>query len=259
MCDILVSVIIPAYHCASTLREAVDSALAQEVPLEVIVIDDDMNYDSSQLLQPYQQDARVRYFRNEHNLGAAQSRNRGVSLARGRYVAFLDCDDRWQPGKLQKQLDLLQHTGAALCSTARELIKPDGTATGYVIPVPESFTYHDLLTQNFINCSSVVMPISIAREFPMRCDADSHEDYLMWLEVLQKYDRACAVNEPLLQYRISSGGKSGTKLHSAAMTYRTYRHMGFGLLRSCLCFVQYAWNGMTKYSGWFFSQSRGKI
>ena len=259
MCDVLVSAIIPAFRCTSTFCEALNSALAQEVPLEVIIIDDDMVQDCSHLLQPYQQDARVRYFRNDHNLGAAQSRNRGVHLAHGRYVAFLDSDDRWLPGKLQKQLDLLQSTGAALCSTARELIKPNGEATGYVIPAPESFVYRDLLKQNFINCSSVLMPTSIAREFPMRCDEDSHEDYLMWLEVLKKYERGCAVNEPLLQYRISSSGKSGSKFHSAAMTYRTYRHMGFGPLQSSLCFAHYACNGLAKYSGWFFGRSRGKL
>ena len=252
--SIVVSVIIPAYHCADTILQALDSALIQDVPLEVILIDDDPHEDLSALVHTRMNDGRVRYYRNNCNLGVAASRNRGVQLARGEYIAFLDCDDRWLPGKLQKQLALLQQTNAPICSTARELITQDGISTGYVIPVRERFTYRNLLRQNLINCSSVLMPTAIAREFPMRCDADSHEDYLMWLEILQKYGWGCAVNEPLLQYRVSTNGKSGGKLHSAKMTFRTYRHMGFGVFHSCLYFAHYSLNGMHKYLGWFMKR-----
>ena len=80
---------------------------------------------------------------------------------------------------------------------------------------------------------------------------ECHEDYLMWQEVLQKYGRGCAVNEPLLLYRISNTGKSGGKLHSAKMTYRTYRCAGFGMLRSCVYFAGYALHGIKKYFRWF--------
>ena len=81
---------------------------------------------------------------------------------------------------------------------------------------------------------------------------DSHEDYLMWLEILKKYGKGCAVNEPLLKYRVSETGKSGSKLHSAKMTYKTYRYMGFGPVRSCLYFIGYAVQGIKKYFLWFF-------
>lgn len=80
---------------------------------------------------------------------------------------------------------------------------------------------------------------------------DSHEDYLMWLEILKKYGTGCAINEPLLKYRISNTGKSGNKLNSAKMTFLTYRYMGFGRLRSCLYFVGYAFHGLRKYLFWF--------
>ena len=81
----------------------------------------------------------------------------------------------------------------------------------------------------------------------MRHAQDSHEDYILWLQVLQKYGTAVGINQPLLYYTASDQGKSGSKLHSAAMTWRVYRHMGFGPIKSALCFVSYTLHGVWKY------------
>lgn len=77
---------------------------------------------------------------------------------------------------------------------------------------------------------------------------DSHEDYITWLGILKKYGQASAVDEPLLKYRLSSGGKSGNKLRSARMTYTAYRYAGFGPIRAAGLFCAYAVNGVAKYA-----------
>ncbi len=246
MSDILVSVIIPAYNCAEVISKAIDSALQQNVPSEILVINDCSPDELDSVMEKYSEVENIRYFKNEHNIGVAKTRNKGVSLSKGEYVAFLDADDYWAQGKLEKQLNLLKQTDTVLCATARELITPDGKETGRVIPVKEEITYRDLLTHNSINCSSVVIKRDVALEFPMHHE-DSHEDYIMWLEVLQKYGRACAINEPLLKYRLSTTGKSGNKLHSAKMTFKVYRYMGFSLPKSIICFCSYMFNGIKKY------------
>ena len=194
----------------------------------------------------YRQEPRVICLKNEKNLGAAETRNRGVAMARGEWVAFLDADDLWVPGKLQKQLAALEGSGAVLCATAREQLAPDGTSLNRVIPVKETVTYQDLLRHNCIACSSVLLRTDVAREFPMH-HADSHEDYILWLEILRKYRRAVGINEPLLRYRTSTTGKSGSKLHSAKMTFQVYRYMGFGPVKSAVCFCCYAILGVYKH------------
>lgn len=243
----LVSVIMPAYNCIATVGAAIDSALAQEVPLEVIVVDDCSPQDLTEVLAPYREDLRVKILRNETNLGAAGSRNVGVAAATGEYIAFLDADDIWAPEKLQKQLALIREKDSVLCATARELMTPEGELTGRVIPVKETITYKELLKHNSINCSSVLMKAEVAKAFPMEHE-DSHEDYILWLKILQKYGFACAVNEPLLRYRLSNTGKSGSKLHSAKMTFKVYRYMGFGTVSACLLFASYAFHGVMKYA-----------
>lgn len=242
----LVSVIMPAYNCAGVISGAIDSALAQNVELEIIVIDDGSVDGLDSVMEQYKECPRVRFVKNEHNMGAAATRNRGVQLARGRYIAFLDADDLWIEGKLQKQLSKMQESGTVICATARELMNPEGESTGRVIGVPERFNYQDLLKHNCINCSSVLMEKEVAAEFPMHHE-DSHEDYIMWLEILQKYHNACGVNEPLLKYRLSNTGKSGSKWKSAKMTFRVYRYMGFSWIQSIRCFISYAFHGIKKY------------
>lgn len=241
-----ISVVIPAYNCAHMIGAAIDSALCQEVDLEVIVVDDCSSDSLDQVMESYREDPRVNYVKNDRNLGAAKSRNKGVALARGEYVAFLDGDDCWRAGKLRCQQSRMRETGTVLCCTARELLTPKGERTGRMIPVKERISYRDILKENSISCSSVLIRRDVAMEFPMEHE-DSHEDYITWMKVLQKYRFAVGINEPYLLYRLSASGKSGNKLKSAAMTFLAYRYMGFGMIKSMICFAHYACNGVRKY------------
>ena len=261
MPGLLISVIIPVYNSASTLKAAIDSVLAQDMhfesadrigrgsvqEMEILVVDDNSTDTPDAVMKQYEADPRVIYLHNKDNLGAAKSRNRGVLLARGKYIAYLDADDMWRPDKLKKQFARIFETGDVLCCTGRELILPDGSKTGREIGVKPVLTYRDLLRHNQINCSSVVMLTEVARRYPM-VHEDSHEDYITWMSILNRYDEVCAVNEPLLLYRLSTTGKSGSKLKSARMTYRAYRYMGFGPVRSACLFVSYAFHGVVKYA-----------
>ena len=194
----LVSVIIPAYNCAGLISRAIESVLIQEVSLEIIVIDDGSGDNLEQVLETYRDNPAFSFIKNKTNLGAAGSRNKGVAMAKGRYVAFLDADDYWAAGKLKKQTDAMERTGCVLSCTARELMTPQGELTGRIIPVKEEITYRDLLHHNSINCSSVVLKTEVAKNYPMEHD-DSHEDYITWLKILQKYKKACGIREPLLR------------------------------------------------------------
>lgn len=250
----LVSVVIPAYRCADTIAEAVDSALRQDVPLEIIVVSEDADGEIARVMERYRDNESVVMCRVNENLGASGNRNFGVKVAKGKYVAFLDADDVWCEGKLKKQLDAMAASGDVISCTARMLMNRDGTCLNRIISVKKRITYRDLLKHNSISCSSVLLKRDVALEFPMHGE-DSHEDYIMWLEILRKYGTATGINEPLLMYRVSNTGKSGSKLQSARKTFRVYRYMGFGIVKSMLCFCSYAFNGVKKYC---FAKSGGK-
>lgn len=248
MGEVTVSVIIPAYNCQNTLKMAIDSVLIQDVPLEVIVVDDCSKEDLTVVMNDYKEDERVVYLKNPVNQGVAASRNRGIAKAKGRYIAFLDSDDWWTEGKLVHQLSRMEQDQTVLSSTGRQLRTFEGEDTGKYIPVKEFIEYKDLMQHNSIACSSVLVEKRVMEEFPMNHD-ECHEDYLTWLQILRKYKKASGINEPYLQYRMSRDSKSGNKLKSAKMTFQVYRHMGYGMVKSCCCFLSYAFHGVKKYMG----------
>lgn len=191
---------------------------------------------------------RVRIYRNRKNRGVALVRGKGVILASGEYVAFLDADDRWRPHKLKYQLEALEQTGACLCNTARRMIRYDGEDTGAVIHTPTVITKKMLEKTNYINCSSVVARTEVLRKYPMK-HSDAHEDYLTWLRILDEYDYVIGIDEPLIDYRLSKLGKSRNKLKAAVMTYRTYRYAGYRREKALCMMLSYTINGIKKHSG----------
>lgn len=250
----MVSVIIPMYNAKAYICEAVASALEQHVKKELIILDDGSDDGSYECLQSFLQQhpdlvgkTQIYLEKNPQNLGVAETRNRGVHLASGTYVAFLDADDRFAPEKLEKQIRRLEETGADLCNTARRLIRADGTKTDTVIHTPEEITLSVLERSNRINCSSVLIRRPAALQFPME-HSEVHEDYLTWLRMLQHGIRMVGIDEPLLEYRLSDTGKSRNKIKSACMTYRTYRYAGYGRWKSCRMMGSYMINGVKKYA-----------
>ncbi len=249
----MVSIIIPVYNAKSYICEAVASALTQETDKELIVLDDGSTDASMDVLERWLEghadlvaDTKVIVQKNQKNAGVAQTRNKGVRLASGEYIAFLDADDRFVNGKLQKQVAKLKVTGADLCNTARRLIRADGTETETVIHTPEVITLSQLEHSNRINCSSVLVRRETALRFPM-AHSDAHEDYLTWLHMLQNGVTMVGIDEPLLEYRLSESGKSRNKWKSAKMTYHTYRYAGYSRMKSVRLLVCYMINGVKKY------------
>jgi glycosyltransferase involved in cell wall biosynthesis len=110
-----VSVVIPSYNRASLLKEAVDSVLGQDFDdFELIVIDDGSTDDTAGLLQSY---PNICVVRQDHR-GVSAARNAGIRRASGRFLAFLDSDDLWLPGKLSAQIAFFKtHPKALICQT----------------------------------------------------------------------------------------------------------------------------------------------
>lgn len=246
MKEAIVSVIMPTYNCAAYIEKAIDSVQEQEVDWELIIIDDASEDSTEEIVQAYLEDNRIRYYRNDRNMGVSYSRNTGVSYAKGEYIAFLDADDWWEADKLKKQLELMKKKNAVLCYTGRKLYSNEGWDLQKSIHVKDSITYQQLLCNNSIACSSVLMKREIALEFPMSHD-EYHEDYMVWLKCLEKYGQACGIDELLLCYRLSPNGKSRNHFKSAAMTYGMHRCMGKNAMKALFYTGCHLINAVKKY------------
>ncbi|MEN6391108.1 MAG: glycosyltransferase [Syntrophomonas sp.] len=243
----LCSVVIPAYKCASFIGETLDSVLGQTYQeLEIIVVNDcSPDHTEEVILEYCSRDARIRYLKNEANQGVAETRNRGVRAARGAWIALVDSDDCWERGKIEAQMQLLKENNALWCYTGCQFMNNQGQLVGRVFNVPETVNYDQLLYQNVIVCSSVLISRQLLLEHPMYGD-HMHEDYIAWLTILKKH-QAYGINAPLVRYRIADNSKTRNKFKSVQMTYQVYRHMQLNLLQSYYYLAANMLNGLKKY------------
>jgi glycosyltransferase involved in cell wall biosynthesis len=110
-----VSVVIPTHNRASLLKRAIDSVRNQTYKnLEIIVVDDASSDDTPSVVRGILDD-RLQYLRHERNRGGAATRNTGIRAATGKYIAFLDDDDEWEPEKTELQLAAIEKYDAVLC------------------------------------------------------------------------------------------------------------------------------------------------
>lgn len=125
-----VSVILPTFNRSGYLRQAIESVLAQTYPdFEIIVVDDGSTDDTRAVVAGFG-DARIRY-EYQANAGRSAARNRGLALARGEYIAFLDDDDLFLPDKLAVQVGFLDaHPEIGLAAGGAEVIAADGSLMG---------------------------------------------------------------------------------------------------------------------------------
>lgn len=161
----LVSVVLPTYKRPDFLDRAIASIFEQtHRHWELIVVDDNNELDEYRLdtqafMQRFAGDARVRYVQHSRNLGGAAARNTGISDARGDFVAFLDDDDEWHPGKLQAQLEAFDRAGpnVGVVYSGIEAIDAS-TGTSHVTrPSRQGALYPQILARNHIGSTSCLL------------------------------------------------------------------------------------------------------
>lgn len=245
-----VSVVMPTYQAEQTISHAIESVCRQTHSMwELIIIDDGSTDDTVSIAYAFtQRDCRIRLLRNQGNLGVAVSRSRGVAEAKHSWIAFLDSDDTWEPEKLTRQLAVLkQDSTMSFCFTGLTYMDRVGRKSGYVFHVPMYVTFKRLLRRNVIPCSSVLLRRELIDGIGMGIDSMIHEDYITWLTILQKISRAVGIDEPLLNYRVSPGSKSGNKLQAAKMQWRTYAAVDIPVWRAAFYFCSYCLSNFQKY------------
>lgn len=245
----MVSVIMPAYNGERFIEAAIRSVMAQTfTDWELIVIDDgsqDATVDVITRLMG--EDPRITLLRNEKNLGVANTRNRGLDLAAGGYVALLDSDDLWYPEKLEKQVALARQTGADVVYCSYAIVDEHGRKKCDDFLVPETTDFDAFLVKSVISCSTVLLSRKVTDAY--RFDGTYyHEDLALWLQILKDGHRACGVPEVLADYRVMEGTRASNKLKSAAYRWQIYRkQLGFSLGKSAGLLVQYGLLGLKKY------------
>ena len=195
----LVSIIMPSYNTENYIAETIQSVISQTYQNWELIIVDDYSMDNTDAVVEKIKDSRIKYIKNEKNLGAALSRNRALREAKGRWIAFLDSDDLWKPNKLERQLCFMEEHDYHFSYTNYEEIDEKSNKTGICVTGPKKITQRGMLNYCWPGCLTVMYEADEIGVIQIE-DIKKNNDYAMWLKVCKKAD-CYLLEETLAEYR----------------------------------------------------------
>lgn len=224
MLNFTVSIITPAYNCDKYIGFTINSVVSQTFQnWEMIIVDDCSTDNTSDIVLSYaSKEPRIKYKKLEKNSGAAVARNVAMSMAKGQYIAFLDSDDLWHPGKLSTQIKFMQDNNYKFSCTDYEQIDESGNSLGKIIKCREKADYNRVLLDCPIGNSTVMYDVSQLGKFEVP-DIRKRNDDALWLKMLKKEKYIYGLSQVLTQYRIRKDSISANKLKLVKYHWTLYR------------------------------------
>ncbi|MDO4285951.1 MAG: glycosyltransferase family 2 protein [Eubacteriales bacterium] len=269
----MISIIVPVYRAEQYIEQTIETVVRQTYrDWELLLVDDCSPDHSAAVIEAaiaryeaqkreqaqqksggsgntvsaslaYGASGQIRLIRKQVNEGAARARNTGLEQARGRYIAFLDADDLWDPEKLEKEMRFMRENDAGFVYTSYQFGDENGVPTGKVARARRVLSYREALAQTIIFTSTVLIDTEkIGREL-IRMPEIASEDTATWWRILQSGVCACGLDEPLAIYRRPPRSLSSNKGKAVRRIWGLYRQIaGLGRAASLFYLVQWAWH-----------------
>jgi len=242
-----VSIITACYNSEKYVEETIRSVVNQTyTDWEWLIVDDCSTDNSVQLIEKFEDD-RIKLIKLPENQDAAKARNAGMEQAQGKYIAFIDSDDLWLPDALEKRISFLQKENEVVVYTSYKRVNEE------LQPCLEDFIAEDNVTFKRLlkNCPIFISTLVYDSEktgkimFP---DVYRREDYAMVLNLMKKTEKARAIQEALVVYRIRSNSYSRNKWLMFKLQFLVYfKFLKLPLHQSLYFTLQWAYNGLKKY------------
>ena len=240
----MVSIVVPVYNAANYIEKTIEMVCRQTYKdWELILVDDASRDESAQVIENYikNQGKRIRLIRKKVNQGAAEARNTGIDASSGRYIAFLDADDVWDPEKLEKQVAYMERTGAAFCFHAYEFGDENANPTGKIVHVPEKLKYKQALSRTIIFTTTVMFDTEKIDMEIIHMPNVPSEDTATWWRILKSGYEAYGLDENLAIYRRPAKSLSSNKLEAIRRIWFLYRNIaGLSVAKSLFYFGGWA-------------------
>ena len=229
----LVSVIMPYYKKKEYIVSRINSVLKQSFKnLELIIIYDDPNHEDLIILNNLKKkDSRIKIFINKKNIGAGLSRNRGIKLSKGKFIAFLDSDDLWSPDKLKKQIFFMKKRKIKISHTSYYIINYKNKIIGK--RKAKDLSHKTLLKSCDVGLSTIILDKKLIKNNIKFASIKTKEDYVLWLKITLSEKKIYALLNNLTKWRKLDNSLSSSKFQKIKDGYLVYRkYMKFGQVKS---------------------------
>ena len=223
----LITVITPVYNASLFLPRVI--ACVQEQHLdnyEHILVDDCSKDDSFDVLLRFAaKDKKIKVIQLPKNCGAVMARNAAISVAKGRYLAFLDADDVWMPSKLKIQSMFMLENNAALSFSDYRFISEDGSRIGRLLRGPNRIGWSLHHMTRYLGCLTIMVDRKRCPGFlfPDVSPDDPVEDFLAWSAIINEHKVAVRCPYDLARYAVVHNSRSRSAVKMAKSVWRLYR------------------------------------
>ena len=244
----LISVIIPFYNEKVYFDECINSVLNQSYKnIEIIIINDASDLLSEKKLHYYKNlhPNLIKIAKNEKNQGVSISRNRGIDLAKGKYIAFIDSDDQWFPYKLEYQYNLIKKKKLDYIHGSYFIIDENKKFKGYLKAKTQNF--NNLMKSCDIGLSTVMIDTKICKTNKFE-KISTKEDYILWLKLSKKMNYLFGDERIVAIYRSKKNSLSKNliiNIYNAFKVYKKFEKQNF--IRTLYFVIRLAFNRLNKY------------
>jgi teichuronic acid biosynthesis glycosyltransferase TuaG len=243
-----VSIIMPAYNSSRFIKKTIKSVLRQSyLNWELIIADDGSSDATVEIIERLiLNESRIKLIKLKKNRGAANARNEAIKCAKGRYLAFLDSDDLWEPVKLERQIAYMKERDIGFSFTNYRMITEDGQETDKLVKCPSIISYNQLLKNTIIGCLTVILDKHKMED--IKFPNIKPEDTALWLLLLKQGNKAHCLQEDLAMYRLVDGSVSSNRLRAAKRFWFVLRRSEkLNLFHAVWCFTSYSINAIIKH------------
>jgi len=218
-----ISVIIPFYENFELLKRAIESVLNQSFKkFELIIIfDNPFKSDLSILEKMVSRNSKIKLIINKKNLGAGLSRNKGIKIAKGKYISFLDSDDYWKKNKLLKQINFMKKNKLLATHSTYDVI--DEKNNFIKKRIAKNQNYSDLLNSCDIGLSTVMVDRKLLKGKYYFPKLKTKEDYVLWLRLSKRGFKFYGINKYYTYWMYLNNSLSSSIFQKMIDGYRVYR------------------------------------
>ncbi len=230
----LVSVVIPYFKKREYIQRCIQSVLVQNYQkFEIIIVYDGKDFSDLEYIETIaKKDKRIHIIKNYKLLGAGLSRNKGISIAKGKFIALLDGDDYWDKNKLKFQIKFMNDYNYLVSHTAYQIIDKKNKKIS-IRSARNFYEIQDLLYSCDIGLSTIILRKSIFSKSIKFPSTKTKEDFILWLKILKRKIPIIGLNKKLTYWRKLDNSLSSSTIQKIFDGFKVYYiYMNYSFLRS---------------------------